>query len=37
MKPVAFAARPRQAIDEASADRIDDDGEHDRHGTCHLH
>jgi hypothetical protein len=30
------AARPRQAVDEAAADRIDDDREHDRHGAGRL-
>ena len=30
------AARPRQAIDEAGADRIGDDREHDRHGAGRL-
>ncbi|HEY5130994.1 MAG TPA: hypothetical protein VIJ35_27510 [Bradyrhizobium sp.] len=30
------AARPRQAADEAAADRIDDDREHDRHGAGRL-
>ena len=30
------AARPRQAVDEAGADRIDDDREHDRHGAGRL-
>ncbi len=33
---VGVATRPRQAIDEAGADRIGDDREHDRHGTGHL-
>ena len=30
------AARPRQAVDEAGADRIDDDREHDRHRAGRL-
>ena len=30
------AARPRQAVDEAGADRIADDREHDRHGAGRL-
>ena len=30
------AAGPRQAIDQAGADRIDDDREHDRHGAGRL-
>ena len=30
------AARPRQAVDEAGADRIGDDREHDRHGAGRL-
>jgi hypothetical protein len=31
MKSSGVAARPRQAIDEARADRITEDREHDRH------
>ena len=31
-----IAARPRQAVDEAGADRIGDDREHDRHGAGRL-
>src|SRR5262245_43860178 len=30
------AARPRQAIDKAGADRIADTREHRRHGAAHL-
>jgi hypothetical protein len=30
------AARPRQAIDKAAADRIGDTREHRRHGAAHL-
>ena len=30
------AAWPRQALDEAGADRIDDTAEHDRHGAGRL-
>ena len=30
------AARPRQAVDEAGADRIGDNREHDRHGAGRL-
>ena len=30
------AARPRQAVDEAGPDRIDDGREHDRHGAGRL-
>ena len=35
-KTGGVAARPRQALDEAGADRIGDDHEHDRHGAGHL-
>ena len=35
-KAGGVAARPRQAIDEAGADRIGDDREHDRHGAGRL-
>ena len=35
-EPGGVAARPRQAVDEAGADRIDDDREHDRHGAGRL-
>ena len=31
-----IAARPRQALDKAVADRIDSLGEHDRHGAARL-
>ena len=36
MKAGGVAARPRQAIDEAGADRIGDVHEHDRHGAGRL-
>ena len=36
MKPGGVAARPRQAVNEASGDRIGDDREHDRHGAGRL-
>src|SRR6266516_4153832 len=32
-EPGSVAARPRQALDEAGADRVDDSREYDRHGT----
>ena len=35
-KACGVAARPRQAVDEAGADRIDDDREHDRHRAGRL-
>ena len=35
-EPGGVAARPRQALDEAGADRIGDDREHDRHGAGRL-
>ena len=35
-KAGGITARPSQARDEPSADRIGDDHEHDRHGVCHL-
>ena len=35
-EPGGVAARPRQALDEASADRIGNDREHDRYGTGYL-
>ena len=35
-KPGGVAARPRQAVDEAGTDRIDDDREHDRHRAGRL-
>ena len=35
-EPGDVAARPRQARDEAGADRIDDLHEHDRHGAGRL-
>ena len=35
-EPGGIAARPRQAVDEAGADRIADDREHDRHGAGRL-
>ena len=36
MKSGGVAARPRQAFDEAGADRIGDDREHDRHRAGRL-
>ena len=35
-KTGGVAARPRQAVDEAGADRIGDRREHDRHGAGRL-
>jgi hypothetical protein len=35
-KTGGVSTRPRQAIDEAAADRVDDRREHDRHGTGYL-
>ena len=35
-EPGDVAARPREALDEAGADRIGDDREHDRHGARRL-
>jgi hypothetical protein len=33
---VSFATRPREAIDEAGADQINDDREHDRDGASRF-
>jgi hypothetical protein len=35
-KAGGVAARPRQALDETGADRVNDKHEHDRHGAGRL-